>query len=793
MAIYERLRVFVSSKMEELGPERQAIKTALNNLKVDGWMFEEDAGARPQTIRQTFLEEVKAADLYVGVFWKGYGDYTIEEYEHSCKLGKDCLIYEKRPDLEGRDPRLQSFLDRVGQVETGLTIQRFETPEELAEIIQQDVQRWQVRKVRERYKPQINVNLSLAESRERDQLLILLHYVKQFWIENVLEQSVHSEALIALGKEWAEAEEHPWEQILELPDQTRRPLPSGRVIVEVFGEVGRSLLILGAPGSGKTITLLELTRDLIQRADPDPSQPIPVVFNLSSWAEKRQPLLAWLTEELGTKYRVPKRIGRSWLEENWLLPMLDGLDEVPTEHRAACVEAISSFIDETGVPGMAVCSRIEEYTALPKRLKTGGAICLQPLSWEQVETYVERSGPALASLRMGLQQDQVLRTLAETPLMLSIMSLAYQNRTVDSSESAARQSSSLEERRDQIFGLYVERMFQRKRSDDLLFPKDKVIGWLSWLAKEMKQHSQSVFMVEGLEPSWLATMNQWISYRALVALPILLSVALLLGLVVGLSVGLREGLKEGLGAGLSLGLLLGLLVGVLGIGPLNRISLVEVMGWSWKPFWKNVLGGLIFGPIFGLIAVLWGGLMFALREGRIGGLSEALSDMLMPVLALGLILGLTIGLIRGLNNALTDKIKGEKGLPNEGIKLSAKNGTIAAAIGCVIFGSIFGLSVGLIFGLSVGLSVGLTFGLIFGLVLGLNRGGSAAVQHYSLRLTLWLCRYTPIRFIKFLDYCPTLILLKKVGGGYIFIHRMLLEYFARAESSDGPPARTLVS
>jgi hypothetical protein len=37
---------------------------------------------------------------------------------------------------------------------------------------------------------------------------------------------------------------------------------------------------------------------------------------------------------------------------------------------------------------------------------------------------------------------------------------------------------------------------------------------------------------------------------------------------------------------------------------------------------------------------------------------------------------------------------------------------------------------------------------------------------------------TPFRFIKFLDHCAKLILLKKVGGGYIFIHRMLLDYFA---------------
>jgi hypothetical protein len=47
-----------------------------------------------------------------------------------------------------------------------------------------------------------------------------------------------------------------------------------------------------------------------------------------------------------------------------------------------------------------------------------------------------------------------------------------------------------------------------------------------------------------------------------------------------------------------------------------------------------------------------------------------------------------------------------------------------------------------------------------------------------LRLILWLKGYTPFKFIKFLDHCAKLILLRKVGGGYIFVHRMLLEYFA---------------
>jgi hypothetical protein len=451
---------------------------------------------------------------------------------------------------------------------------------------------------------------------------------------------------------------------------------------------------------------------------------------------------------------------------------------------------------------------------------------------------------------MALQQDQVLRTLAETPLMLSIMSLAYQNRTVESSESAARESGSLAERRDQIFGLYVERMFQRRKSDSLVFPKDKVIGWLSWLAKTMKEHSQSVFMVEGLEPSWLASMNQRILYGAIVALPIgliyglsvgqglgfglIAGLGILLGcwsesslkngifagLIPGLSIGLSIGLREGLFAGLTLGVTFGLiaaLIAGLGVGSLNRISLVEVMSWSWKQFWKNVLGGLIAGLIFGMIVDLIVIVSFSLIEAlsayrKFGLMQEGLAFVLryffrsfldyifdltglIDGLGLGLVAGLVFGLIRGLLGGMTGRLKGEKALPNEGIKLSGKNGTIAAVISCAIFGSIVGLIAGLTCGLSFGPSCGLStrlsfglagleLGLSFGLIAGLNRGGSAAVKHYSLRLTLWLCRYTPIRFIKFLDYCSTLILLKKVGGGYIFIHRMLLEYFARAESTD---------
>jgi hypothetical protein len=96
-------------------------------------------------------------------------------------------------------------------------------------------------------------------------------------------------------------------------------------------------------------------------------------------------------------------------------------------------------------------------------------------------------------------------------------------------------------------------------------------------------------------------------------------------------------------------------------------------------------------------------------------------------------------------------------------------------------------------GLITGLIGGLNGGLITGLFVALNRGGSAVIKHYALRLILLLKGYTPLRFIDFLDHCARLILLKKVGGGYIFIHRMLLEYFAEMTVTFGIISRVFLS
>ena len=54
--------------------------------------------------------------------------------------------------------------------------------------------------------------------------------------------------------------------MLELPRGAPEALGPERAIGDVFAGTGRALLILGEPGSGKTVTLLELARAVLLRA-----------------------------------------------------------------------------------------------------------------------------------------------------------------------------------------------------------------------------------------------------------------------------------------------------------------------------------------------------------------------------------------------------------------------------------------------------------------------------------------------------------------------------------------------
>ncbi|MGA8657757.1 MAG: hypothetical protein WB586_16550, partial [Chthoniobacterales bacterium] len=723
----------------------------------------------------------------------------------------------------------------------------------------------------------INYQLPPAEAEERRILLQLADSVKRFWIAGVLEHSLHEAAMLELRNEpLSAAVQHPWERILEIPGQSSRSLAGEKKIGEIFFETGRSLLILGEPGAGKTVTLLQLARELIGRFETDPTQAAPVVLNLSTWQDNRRSLTVWIEAELKNKYFVPLHRSRAWLESSRLFPLLDGLDEVPAGSRASCVHAINEFLKNTGVPGIAVCSRRAEYTALPEKLSFTGAVCLQPLTADQIDGYLDGGGSRLAALRQVIREDPPLQELARSPLMLNVISLAYQDLPADT--IADHSSQTAESRRMHLFEHYVKRMFQRAGKAPDAYPQERTKWWLSWLAREMRQHSLTVFLLENLQPSWLPSVGQrwvyaflsrvsialswmilwWILSLALqpvlrqAMLPAGMAITVFTGAVAGIVAGATAGRRltsahrrRGRGAErfsvlaeifvhpLVMGTIFALLTGPF-FEPVEQFILSVTPGPEALHGWQlgvatGVRNGLICGLLFGLKTAwrtadhdirLLGTLRFsfaaARKGGKRGGITGAIvgvilvviiviqqwpqqisksstfmaGAILLPVFCVlvAILVALLFAFVAGMFSLFSPSDLPARARPGQGVVLSAQNALLAG----VAVAALWGIPTAVINALEgdVDYLRGAAMAAsVLGLAAAVWYGGLDVIEHIMLRFLLRRHGYVPKNYVRFLDYATRLIFLQKVGSGYIFVHRQLLDYFFGLQSPETKPGR----
>jgi transcriptional regulator with XRE-family HTH domain len=676
----------------------------------------------------------------------------------------------------------------------------------------------------------------------------LVAQVRRYWVGTELEAATGRLPRLDLAlSERPSAVDDPV-RVLPRNGEPDRRLPSGTTIVHAYRRAGEQLLVLGNPGGGKTTLLLELASDLL--ASPLGSYaPMPVVFHLASWAEERRPLAQWLTEELHRRYGLARRLGRAWVADEQVLPLLDGLDEVAEEHRAACAEAINRFQAEHGQLPLVVCCRTGPYECLDVKLRLRGAVVIHPLTPAQVERYLGDIGDAAPDLQALVARDRQLRELLTTPLFLSIVVRTY------SAEPSARPPprGPLPERRRHVLVDYVEKMLARARAAPPAYAPAETVRWLAWLARAMRDRGQAVFYLDRMQPAllpsrpkrWLVTMAPSIAMVLAGCLAGVLDILLTSVLLAGhtdrldVAAGIAGGgvrivlpgqLANGVVAGAAVGLAAGLLAAVFTYE--RRIAPSTRLDWSWATIGRNlprvlaavlaamcisllvdrVLSGLAIHLIYGLLLVLLfkafdpGSRQVAGRPSRLaavfavlltaGVAAELLSGMPVKTLVYPLtarfVLGMSLGLMFGPETPLLETPPA----PGQGIELSRRHGLAAGllsgTLAALAFGTVVGVGVGRTMGVPAGIAVGLADGLSLGAIVGvgvsLRRGVGPYLRHVLLRGLLARGGAAPRDFAGFLDHAAGLILVRRRGGGYEFAHGLLLDHFADLRSWRETPA-----
>jgi predicted ATPase len=137
----QRLRVFVSSTLKELEPERRAVRASVEALHLAPVMFE--LGARPHPPRDLYRSYLAQSDVFVGIYGDSYGwvapgeDVSgLEDEYRLAPRGMPKLIYLR--ESAGRDDRLDGLVRRIQDDDTA-SYKSFSSADELARLVEADL------------------------------------------------------------------------------------------------------------------------------------------------------------------------------------------------------------------------------------------------------------------------------------------------------------------------------------------------------------------------------------------------------------------------------------------------------------------------------------------------------------------------------------------------------------------------------------------------------------------------------------------------------------------------------
>ncbi len=311
-------------------------------------------------------------------------------------------------------------------------------------------------------------------------------------------------------------------RVVQLSGKSPETINLQTTILEVFEDVNRKLLILGEPGLGKTTTLLKLAGHLVQQALDNPGTAIPVIFELSEWKDDQQSIRSWLVERLEDRYGLKKKVTQRWLEEELLVPLLDGLDELGLEHQRKCVQEVNEFAQQ--YPHLVVCCRAEEYAAGEVRLnELRGAVSLQPLKREQVQRYLQQLGQQQQLLWKAIETQPEMQAMVQPdsegkpgilqiPLLLRMAAEVYVGKPFGSKIDLLE--AYINQRLEHEVKAWERRQSRKRKWAYNSIDKEpkwrQTRHYLKWLSKKLDENRQTEFIIERMQPHELESKAlQW--------------------------------------------------------------------------------------------------------------------------------------------------------------------------------------------------------------------------------------------------------------------------------------------
>ena len=577
------------------------------------------------------------------------------------------------------------------------------------------------------------------------------------------------------------------------------------------------LLVLGATGSGKTTALFELAQELIAESKEHNDQPIPVVLNLSTWgkwqgsaedtqdnehdatissADEVSAFKDWMVSALNMQYGISPKPGRLLVDNERILPLFDGLDEVIERRRDMCVQAINSFT-RNREGDIAVSCRTEEYEQIPTLLSLQEAIVIKLPTLEEARAYLKECGV------QGILPDSAgtdgLLSLLSTPLMLGMIAKVYAGQPERSGDLVSM-PGTLEQVLNRILSVYKDVMLERRSVPHYFWsegasdhPPRKIeinwklqtVLWLVWLARLMHQQTESEFHLDRLQPNSDCLPSR-VQRHLVVVLP-----AVCMGLITSIIMTSLIAFSWPFTVAGLWGLLGGILIGLDGLGwrTLSRrpdqliIDPLEDVSWKWSR--RRLAAGAGIGAVAGLAAGLTARLLGELRRAfhpqgvwnssllvlqQLGEWPVWLAICIAAIGACAVMSGLGGGLSKG------------QTVPNEGILRSARR-AFGIGIPAGLFGGFFA---GVVIRPIASVYTTIMMSFFFAFAIGLVFGGRVCLRHITLRLLLVHNGFAPLNYNGFLQDSADRLFLRRSVGGYTF-HQVIRDYFEKYYDPDDPP------